>query len=104
MSIIKAVLEEEYKRLQSLLGKYQREAAKLPKGAISIKKIAGQQYAYIAHRSGKKVIFDYIGKASSIKVKNLQEGVNKRKKYMIKIKSLKRDIKEMERALGGRKI
>ncbi|HNV46214.1 MAG TPA: hypothetical protein PKJ16_04165 [Spirochaetota bacterium] len=104
MSILKGVLDEENKRLKRLLGKYQRDIDALIKGSVSIKDISGQRYAYIAKRKGDTVVFEYIGKASSDKVKRLLEEVNKRKKLTVKIKALKQDIKEIERALGGRKI
>jgi hypothetical protein len=104
MGIIKGVLDEEYNRLISLHDKYAREVAKLPKGSLSIKEKSGQKYAYIAMRKGKKVVFEYIGKASSNEVNKLREGIRKRKDYEGRIKSIKSDLKELERALGGRKI
>ncbi len=104
MSIIKGVLEEEYNRLLQLRDRYAREAAKLPKGSLSVKEISGQQYAYVASRKGKKVVFDYVGKASSDEVKSLSEGFKKRKDLEAKLKAMKSDLKELERALGGRKI
>lgn len=104
MSIIKGVLEEEYNRLVHLRDRYLNDIANLPKGSLSIKEKSGQEYAYIAHREGKKVVFDYIGKATSDEVKKLKERIKKRKDYEKKLKSIKSDLKELERALGGRKI
>lgn len=104
MSIIKGVLEEEYNRLMQLRDRYMREAAKLPKGSLSVKEKSGQEYAYLAHRKGKKVVFDYVGKASSDEVKKIRESIKKRKDLETKFKAIKKDLKELERALGGRKI
>jgi hypothetical protein len=104
MSIIKGVLEEEYNRLVKLRDRYEREAEKLPKGSVSVKEIAGKKYAYLAHRKGKKVVFDYVGKDSSNEVKNIRESIKKRKSLEVKLKAMKSDLKELERALGGRKI
>lgn len=104
MGIIKGVLEEEYNRLVLLYGKYQRDLEKLPKGSLSVKEKSGQEYAYIARREGKRVVFDYVGKASSDEVKQIREKIKKRKELAARIKSIKSDLRELERALGGKKI
>lgn len=104
MGIVKGVLEEEYKRLKSLSDKYARDISRLPAGSISIKEISGHKYAYRARRMGKKVHFEYLGKASDPKVKSLQADIIKRKEFEAKRRSIKKDLNELERAIGGRKI
>ena len=104
MGIIKGVLEEEYKRLRSLSEKYRQDVSRLPAGSVSIKEISGHKYAYLARRKGKKVLFEYVGKASDPEVKSLQADIKKRKEIEAKRKSIKKDLKELERAIGGRKI
>jgi hypothetical protein len=104
MSIIKGMLQEEYERLKSLLAKYQAEVSKLPAGSVSEKQIKGNRYAYIARRRKSKIEFIYIGRASSPKVQSMRDEIKRRKDYESKIRILKEDIKELERALGGRKV
>lgn len=104
MSIVKAVLQEEYERLNSLMEKYRQEASRLPVGSVSIKEIRGHKYAYIARRIGGRISFQYIGKASSPEAARIVAAIQKRKEYESKMKSLRKDIKELERALDGRKI
>lgn len=104
MGIVEGVLGEEYERLNSLMEKYRQEAARLPAGTVSIKEIRGNKYAYIARRVDGKLVFKYIGKASSPEVERIVGEVQKRREYESKMKLLKKDIKELKRALGGRKI
>ncbi len=104
MGVIKGMLREEYERLLSLLEKYNNEVSRLPKGSLSVKEIRGRRYAYIARRINGKVNFKYIGRDSSKEVQRIAAEIHKRTEYKSKIRAVKRDIKELERALGGRKI
>ena len=104
MGIIKEVLEEEYRRLKSLSDKYARDISRLPAGSVSIKEISGHKYAYRAQRKGEKVHFEYLGKASDPAVGSLQADIKKRKEIEAKRRSIKNDLNELERAIGGRKI
>lgn len=104
MSIVKGVLEEEYKRLKRLSEKYRKDISRLPVGSLSIKKISGRKYAYLVRRKDKKIFFQYVGSASNMEVKSLQADIKKRKEIEAKLKSIKKDLKELERAIGGRKI
>lgn len=104
MSIVKGVLEEEYRRLINLSDKYAQDISRLPVGSVSIKEISGHKYAYRARRKGKRVFFEYVGKASDPEVRNLQADIKKRKEIEAKQKLIKKDLKELERAIGGRKI
>ncbi|MBP7583045.1 MAG: hypothetical protein KBA61_03355 [Spirochaetes bacterium] len=100
MGVVQGVLGDEYERLLLLLKKYEAEVAKLPRGAVSLKTKAGHEYAYLARREKGKVVFTYLGKASSPDVKKMQGAVTKRRDYEAKIKRVKQDIRELERALG----
>ena len=103
MSIIKHILGEELERLEKLSAKYKQEIDQLPKGAISKKQRNGINYFYLAYRYGAGVKFKYIGKESSDKVKEMIVLRRKRLKYLNLQKKLKLEIKDIKRALYGRK-
>jgi len=101
MSIIKHILDEELRRLQKLSGKYQREIDKLPKGSLAKKKRNDKFYYYSAFREGSKVKFIYIGRESSPAVKEAIEARKKRVKCLELQKKLKKEMKELKKALHG---
>ena len=104
MSYIKNIMEEEHQRLQALCQKYSDKIDALPKGAVSIKKRNKSEYLYLAKRRDGKVKFDYIGSVSSEKSRKVMEQVGFRKDYEVKLKQVKGDLKEIEKAIHGRKI
>lgn len=104
MSYVKNVLQEEHDRLQELCRKYSGIIESLPKGTISIKKRNRCEYLYLANRRGGKVKFSYIGPVASEDARNIMEQVSLRKSYEQKLKQVKDDIKEIEKAINGRKI
>jgi len=104
MSILKDVLKDEYERLKSLERWYNHEIASLPKGSISIKKRKGREYLYINYRQKDRVKSDYVGYASSEKSSEMISKIEKRKEYEKELKAVKSDLKELERALYGKKI
>ena len=104
MSYIKNILHEEHRRLQALCRKYMNKIDLLPKGTISIKKRKEREYLYLANRQGEKVRFTYIGSVTSEKARKLIEEINDRKNYQFKLNQVKKNIKEIGKALDGRKI
>ncbi len=104
MSILKDVLKDEYKRLNSLVQWYKQQIASLPKGSISIKRRKGREYLYINYRQKDKVKSDYVGYISSEKATEMIIKIKQRKDYENELKAVKNDLKELERALYGKKI
>jgi len=103
MSIVQDILFDEKKRLEDLLRKYIEEFAKFPKGSLSRKLRGNRYYVYLAYRKGNKVIFKYIGKEDSDKVKELEERIQERKKLENKIKKVKSDLAEVKMGLRAKK-
>lgn len=97
--IIEGVLEEELQHLLEVKNEYEKELSKLPKGALVKKKIKGHIYYYLAHREGKKVIFDYQKDISEEDIKKHQEAKKDRKKYRKLLSEIKKEIKFIRRAL-----
>lgn len=61
MQLIYSVLEDERKRNEYMLEKYEKELALLPKGKISPKITKANTYYYLKYRDGQKVCAKYIG-------------------------------------------
>lgn len=104
MSILKDVLSDEHERLKSLVQWYKQEISLLPKGYISLKKRKGRDYLYINYRQKNKVKSGYVGLASSEKAIAIVDKIKQRKKYEAELKPIKSDLKEIERAINGKKV
>lgn len=104
MSIIKNLLQDEYNRLILLRKKYLEEIAKLPRGSISDKDRNNKEYSYQVYRESGKIKFKYIGKKSDNAVMKLREKIEKRKRLQELLKKTQNNIKEIERAVGGKKL
>ena len=103
MSVIKHVLEEEYKRLLELADSYQIKIDSLPKGSIS-KKIRNKNiYFYRAYRDSDKIRYVYIGKDGSEQAEKALSDREEWIKYYNLLKEVKSEIKEIKRALNGYK-
>lgn len=104
MSYLKSVLREEQQRLASLLEQYRHQLEGFPKGCVSIKNRKGLHYLYLACRKNGKVCFEYIGPISSKQSQDRLEKIEQRNKLKEKLKQVKKDLHEMEKALSGRKL
>jgi hypothetical protein len=103
-SILSSILKEEQERLEALSRLYRKEINKLLKGYISIKKIKGNEYAYLSFRDKGMVRSIYLGKPSSKKVAKVKEQIKHRKDYELKLKEIGKNLKEIEKALPQKKI
>jgi hypothetical protein len=104
MSYIKGILREEYERLNALCRKYRDKVGELPKGCASIKTRRGLQYLYLASRKGGKVSFQYIGSAAAENARAVLKKIEQRKNYENKLKQVRKDLWEIQKALHGRKL
>ena len=102
MNIVLGVLHEEYNRLQELAEKYRQSIGALPKGVIQKKIRRGRGYVYLSYRAQHKVVSRYIGKEGSPEVETLAEKIERRKSYEQKLKQVRTDLKELQKALHGR--
>ncbi|MDM8538986.1 hypothetical protein QUF70_19720 [Desulfobacterales bacterium HSG17] len=104
MSYLKSILEEEHQRLKALSEKYQATVLSYPRGSISLKKRRQKEYLYLAYRQNNNVKFEYIGPADSKKAEAVIKKIDLRKNYEDKLKQVKKDLTEIEKAIHGRKI
>lgn len=99
MEILKGVLKEELKRLQDLGKQYSKLIEELPKGSLVRKKRRESIYYYLAHRKGKKVVFDYVGKLNPKDLEKLLDKIDERKKINKLNSQVKKDIKKLEKMI-----
>jgi hypothetical protein len=104
MSYIKGILKEEYDRLNALTEKYRDKVSQFPKGSVSVKSRNNLEYLYLAFRKGGKICFQYIGPLSSDNAQAALKKIEQRKKYEEKLKQVKKDLREIAKAVHGRKL
>ena len=71
---------EEQKRNDEMIAVYEKELDVLPRGSLILKKVGNNEYYYLKYRNDKKIITDYIGKATE-KAEQIAEQIKKRKHY-----------------------
>ena len=98
MQLIYTVLQEERKRNEYMLERYQKELSQLPKGKLTAKITKANTYYYLKFRDGNKVCAKYIG-MNEDNIKFVIEQLERRKVVEEIIKELKSEqarIKKME--------
>ncbi len=103
MSVIRGILEEECDRLEELSVFYKEKIAEAPRGSISVKGRGGKKYIYLARREDKKIIFEYVGKDVPEVRNALNERIRQRKEYQAKLRQARENLKEVKRALRGKR-
>ncbi len=101
MQLIYSVLEDERKRNEYMLEKYEKELSLLPKGKVTPKITKSNTYYYLKYRDGQKVRMKYIG-ISKEDISLVTEQLERRKVVQELIKKLKIEqvkIKKMEKIL-----
>ena len=104
MSSVFHVIEEEFERLNEAKQAYQAAIEREEQGAPQIKRVGYKDYLYFARRIGKKIKFRYIGHADDPKSLKVLESVKRRREYEELLKGVNKDLKEVRKALRGRKI
>ncbi|HUI92906.1 MAG TPA: hypothetical protein VLX68_11720 [Chitinivibrionales bacterium] len=97
------VIKEERKRLNEAKAAYEITIAKEEKGSPQIKHVGRKDYLYLARRVGNKIKYRYVGHLDSEASRRVLDSVKKRREYEKLLKGIKKDIKEVRRALRGRK-
>lgn len=98
MQLIYSVLEDERKRNEYMLRRYENELLLLPKGKITPKITKANTYYYLKYRDGRKVRAKYIG-MNEEDVALVAERLERRKVVEGLIKELKAEqskIRKME--------
>ena len=98
MQLIYFILEEERKRNEYMLQRYEKELSQLPKGKITPKITKANTYYYLKYRDGQKVCAKYIG-MNEEHISQVAEQLERRKVVENLVKELKAEqakIKKME--------
>ncbi|MGB7567395.1 MAG: hypothetical protein WBM07_06030 [Chitinivibrionales bacterium] len=99
------VMEEEFERLNEAKIAYEAAIKREVQGAPQIKRGGGRKdYLYLARRIGDKVQYRYISNADDDRARKALESVKRRREYEQLLKGVKNDLKEVRKALRGRKI
>ena len=101
VQLIYSILENERKRNEYMLKRYEDELSLLPKGKITPKITKVNTYYYLKYRDGQKVCAKYIG-MNKEDVSLISEQLERRKVVEAIIKELKSEqakIKKMEAIL-----
>lgn len=100
MSLINETILKEKDRIVYMLEKYNERLLCLPKGSLSEKNEGSKRYYYLKYRKGKKVVSEYIQHKNVEKTKN---EIEERKHIEMMIKTLKEELKIVNKALGVKK-
>jgi hypothetical protein len=104
MSSVFHVIEEEFERLNEAKQAYEAAIGLEEQGSPQIKRVGRKDYLYLARRNGEKVKFHYVGHVEDENANKAFDSVKKRREYEDLLKGIKNDLKEVRRALRGRKI
>lgn len=96
MSRIRSYLQDELDRLNRMEVAYQKRLEELPKGKVYYKSINEKKYPYLQHRLGYKLKSEYI---KGDRLESIQKDLRERKSHEAALKSIREDIKFINRAL-----
>lgn len=82
-----------------MIAAYEKALESLPKGNRSVKKVGNNKYYYLKYRNDKKIVTDYIGKATG-KIKYIEEQIKRRKHYEAMLAELYKEKKVILKILG----
>ena len=100
---IRAVLDDELRNSQRMLGRYRLALERLPKGALVVKRIKGKVFHYLARRHAGKVRFLYQGRLGAEALARQKSLQAKRAQFRRLIGELKKQIVFLNKALHERK-
>lgn len=95
ITVFHSMVLDEYDRSHRMLEAYIKEKETLPKGSLIVKKRKNNVYYYLEYRENKTPVSKYIGNKNA-DISELQRQINRRKVIEEYIKSLKKEIQEME--------
>ena len=98
MSILDAVLKEEYERCERIKQMHLEKLQGLPEGYLSRKNIKGKVYYYLQRREDGKVVSRYV---PSEDVEILQKLIGERRRVQNQIKLCEADQKKIRKAVGS---
>lgn len=102
MNILISTLKEELATAKRLENKYLQKIKELPRGSFIARTIRGKQYGYLTFREKGKVKQEYLGSLNEDRIIFYKNAMNQRTEYRLKLKSVREQIKIINRALRGK--
>lgn len=102
MNILISTLKEELITAKRLENKYLQKIKELPKGSFITRAIRNKQYGYLTFRENGKVKQEYLGSLDEERIASYKTAMNQRAGYKRKLKSVREQIKIINRALRGK--
>jgi len=96
---IKDMLHEELQNSLQIKIDYEKASSALPQGALVCKKIGGRPYYYLAHREGRKVVFDYLGAISDEEIQMYKDAKESRARYRQRISAVNKQIRFLQKVI-----
>lgn len=100
MNAIKDILREELEYALDLKEFYEENIRELPKGSISKKIINNRHYLYLQYRTGAKVNGNSLSRLTDNEIKEIEEKIEKRKKYIRLLREVNEKIIYLKKALN----
>lgn len=102
MNVLISTLKEELATARRLEKKYLKKANELPRGSFITRTIRGRQYGYMTFREDGKVKQEYLGSLNEERTSFYKGAMSQRAEYKRKLKSVREQIKVINRALRGK--
>ena len=101
---IKDMLNEELQNSLQIKNDYEQAINALPRGALVRKLISGRPYYYLAHREGKRVVFDYLGALSDEKILMYKDARQSRARYRQRLSEVNKQIRFLRKVLRDKQL
>ena len=99
ISIIKDMLREEQERNLEMQAAFQEEIAQLPRGSLVVQNISGNDYCYLKHREGGRIVSQYMGRAEKCR-ERLESELAQRRRLEDALRRIKAELKIIRKTLG----
>ncbi len=96
---IKDMLNEELQNSLQIKNDYEQAIRDLPRGALVRKQIGGRPYFYLAHREGKRVVFDYLGALSDEEIQEHEVAKQSRARYRQRLSEVNKQIRFLQKVI-----
>lgn len=102
LSYVLSLIADEQLKMTLLKENYEKQLTHFPKGSLRIRTRGGNEYYYLSHRDGKKVITDYVGK-DKLKITELREQMERRKHKEDILREITKELAVMKKLSEGAK-
>lgn len=102
MNILISTLKEELATAKRLERKYLQKIKELPRGSFITRTVRNKQYGYLTFREEGKVKQEYLGSLNEERISFYKNATSQRTEYKRKLKSVREQIKIINRAIRGK--